>query len=260
MTEQVENRMIGKLPQFFTFKTAKDLVRIGRNYDGGYLVCKKDIDKTDVLIGLGISDDWSFESDFVNRKDIQVYAYDASVSQKYFFKQLIKAIARIDKPKNFLHYLRVMLAYRKFFNNKRRHIEKYVGLNAKGEKYCTLKSVLKKIDSNNIFLKIDVEGAEYRFLDTLIENQKRITGLVIELHDCDIHIGKIRKFIENFNLCLVHVHANNYAPIRLDDGLPLVLELTFSGNAELSEPEKLPHLLDMPNNPFVDDIELVVER
>ena len=47
--------MIGKLPQFFKFETAKDLVRIGRDYDGGYLVCKKDIDKTGVLIRLGIS-------------------------------------------------------------------------------------------------------------------------------------------------------------------------------------------------------------
>ena len=62
--------MIGKLPNFFKFKTAKDLVRIGRNYDGGYLVCKKDIDETEVLIGLGIGDDWSFESNFVSLKDI----------------------------------------------------------------------------------------------------------------------------------------------------------------------------------------------
>ena len=251
--------MIGKLPQFFKFKTAKDLVRIGRNYDGGYLVCKKDIDKTGVLISLGISDDWSFESDFVSRKDIQVYAYDPSISQKYFFKQLVKSIVRIDKPRIFLHYLKVILAYREFFNDKRQHIEKYVGFSSEDEKYCTLKSVLGQISSDDIFLKIDVEGAEYRFLDTLIENQKRITGMVIELHDCDIHMEKIKRFIDNFNLHLIHIHANNFAPIRLDDGLPLVLELTFSSNAEITEFQSLPHLLDMPNNRFADDIELIVE-
>ena len=158
-----------------------------------------------------------------------------------------------------MHYLKVALAYRKFFSDKRKHIEKYVGFSSEGEKYCTLKSVLGQIISDDIFLKIDVEGAEYKFLDTLIENQKRIAGMVIELHDCDIHMEKIRKFIDNFNLHLIHIHANNYAPIRLDDRLPLVLELTFSSNAEITEFQALPHWLDMPNNRFADDIELIVE-
>ena len=56
--------MIGKLQKFFVYKAASDLVRIGRNNDGGYLVSKSDIEKSDVLIGLGINDDWSFERNF----------------------------------------------------------------------------------------------------------------------------------------------------------------------------------------------------
>ena len=49
--------MIGKLQKFFVYKAASDLVRIGRNNDGGYLVSKSDIDKTNILIRLGINDD-----------------------------------------------------------------------------------------------------------------------------------------------------------------------------------------------------------
>ena len=56
--------MIGKLSNDFSYQSASDLVRIGRNNDGGYLVSKSDIEKSDVLIGLGINDDWSFERNF----------------------------------------------------------------------------------------------------------------------------------------------------------------------------------------------------
>ena len=47
------------------------------------------------------------------------------------------------------------------------------------------------------------------------------------MHDVDIHLTEIKKFINQLSLDLVHVHANNYAPIRADDDLPIVLELTF---------------------------------
>ena len=45
-----------RLPNFFSINQATDLVRIGCDYDGGYLVSNSDIEKTEVLIGVGISD------------------------------------------------------------------------------------------------------------------------------------------------------------------------------------------------------------
>ena len=56
------------LPKFFHYYTGNDLIRIGRNHDGGYLIAKVDIEKSDLLISFGISDDWSFERDFVKNK------------------------------------------------------------------------------------------------------------------------------------------------------------------------------------------------
>ena len=64
------------------------------------------------------------------------------------------------------------------------------------------------------------------YWDEIIAIEERLTGLVIELHDVDIHLNKIEKFIDKFSLNLVHVHANNFAPIRAYDHLPIVLELT----------------------------------
>ena len=83
-------------------------------------------------------------------------------------------------------------------SNRHHHVEKFVGLNSGNHNHCTLASILSDITSQNIFMKIDVEGSEYRFLDTIISNQSRISGLVLELHDCDLHLEKISNFIEKF--------------------------------------------------------------
>ena len=69
------------------------------------------------------------------------------------------------------------------------------------------------------------------------------------------NLDKIRSFLSGINskLKLVHIHANNYAPVRLDSNLPLVLELTFSKNAPLEKKAILPHNLDMPNDPSSEE-------
>jgi hypothetical protein len=249
-----------RLPAFFAFKTAKDLVRIGKPYDGGYLVSRSDIDASDLLISLGINDDWSFERDFSKIKDIEVNAYDASINQNYFFKQFVKSLIRIDKPQLIFHWLNVLLSYRIFFSKRnKRHFEKFVGLDSKEKIYCTLSSILSYVTQENIFFKIDIEGSEYRLLDTLILNQNRICGLVLELHDCDLHMNAIEKFIKNFDLRLAHIHVNSGSNIR-SDGLPLVIELTFSRYSLRLDKALLPHPFDMSNSKFAYDIKLIIEN
>jgi len=253
--------MKAHLPNFFLIKQARDLVRIGRDYDGGYLVSQSDIEKSELLVGLGINDDWSFEEDFLKRKKIPIFTYDASVSGKHFLKKIILSFFRIDNLKIFFYWLKVFIKYKIFFSQPQvHHIQKFVGLNSNNEHHCTFENVINETDSKNIFLKIDIEGSEYRFLNDIIANEERISGMVIELHDCDIHLKKIQKFINQFRLNLVHVHANNFSPIRLDDGLPLVLELTFSKHAELLDNYILPHKLDMPNNRNYLDYKLIVSK
>ncbi|WP_170610674.1 FkbM family methyltransferase [Ruegeria arenilitoris] len=247
--------MKARLPSYFSFSQANDLVRIGRQNDGGYLVSMSDIEKSDLLIGLGICDDWSFENDFIKHKDVEVIAYDASVNFRFWLKRVL--VETIKNPFS-LHGVKKVISYRKFFQGKRRHIKKFVGLSTLNESHCTFLEVLNEAGNKNVFLKIDVEGSEYRFLSDILNNEDRVTGMVIELHDCDIHLDEIEEFIRKCGLSLVHIHANNYAPIRLDDNLPLVLELTFSKHAELSNSCTLPHKLDMPNNKNSPEYELLI--
>lgn len=245
--------MKAKLPRFLKFKTASDLIRLGRNHDGGYLVSKRDVETSDILIGLGINDDWSFEKDFSSRNNVPIVAYDASVNKKFFLRQILKSIVLFDNPKLILSRLKTYLSYSSFFRGSHTHVQKFVGLKF-NDKFVSMEDVFATTSSKNIFLKIDIEGSEYRILDDLLKEQEKITGIVIEFHDCDLHLTRIKRFVENIKIPIVHIHANNYSLLVEEGGLPLVIELTFSREASLKGNFILPNPLDMPNTPSREEI------
>ena len=45
-----------------------NLVRLGGNKDGGYLLSNKSLSKCNFLISIGISYNWDFEKDFLKKK------------------------------------------------------------------------------------------------------------------------------------------------------------------------------------------------
>ena len=55
------------LPKIFKpYKSIKkNLVRIGPNMDGGYVIDKRVIKKIKTLITCGLNDDWEFEREFL---------------------------------------------------------------------------------------------------------------------------------------------------------------------------------------------------
>ena len=80
---------------------------------------------------------------------------------------------------------------------------------------------------SNVFLKIDIEGSEYRILNDILENKEKLVGLVIEFHDYDLNKTKIKDFINNIGLEMIHININEMGGISMDN-YPLVVELTFS--------------------------------
>ena len=112
-------------------------------------------------------------------------------------------------------------------------------------------------------MKVDIEQHEYRILDQFIKHQKRLTGLVIEFHECDLHFEKIKEFINEFELQLVHIHINNYGIVN-EFGMPTVIELTFSPQIYNTDRDKNSNTfpvngLDQPNNKFKKDEPIVFE-
>ncbi len=234
-----------------------ELVRYGQKNDGGYLVVSADVDKSDCLISLGISNDWSFDIDFCSQNDCPIFAYDGSISAKFFLKNAIKTSRFPSQWATARDLFKTWQEYQKFFQGKRQHFQKFVGTPAHDS--ITLEEVINQIKSrglNHPFIKVDIEGSEYRILDELLLVSDITTGLAIEFHDCDLHIQKIIDFVTAYPLALVHLHANNFSPIS-ESGIPLCLELTFSSSCDRMERAILPHQLDLPNKASAADYVLL---
>ncbi len=231
-------------------KGGYDLVRLGKNNDGGYLVEKSSLYGSDILLSLGINDDWSFEKDFYERNRVSIQAFDGSVDRLFFLKNIWKAIPQLNRPRLLISRLKKPFEYKKFFRNNIEHHCVMVGYQQSGSR--TLSSIFDQYvveEDKKVFLKIDIEGWEYRILDSLILYSEYIEGMVIEFHDFDLHRDLIKIFLEKIPLYICHCHANNCS--GLDDGnSPLTFEVTFTKNStDDSRSVALPDNFDMPNDP-----------
>lgn len=219
---------ITKLPN--TLKPVKSsLKRIGDKYDGGYLVSYESLLNSDCLISFGLDENWSFETEFSKINDVDIYCYDASVSQKHFRNKFIKSFFRFDRPQYFFQSFKNYINYRSFFDNPiHHHLQKYVTYDRKPE-HISFQKIIDEILSKyqKVFFKIDIEGSEYRLLDQLINIQDKITCLVMEFHDVDVNLKKILDFSSSFQLPIINLNVNNNGLISTSN-LPTVIEITYS--------------------------------
>ena len=270
-TAKIKNEEI-ILPHYFYPKYKTELIRIGKNNDGGYLIPTKSIEYTKSLYSFGLNDDFSFEQDFNNKQNININCYDYSVNLKFWIKRFIRDLKNLvlfkikkDQLKNIFQYFN----YKTFFNSEMRmHHKKFVApigttiLGMNTTEIVDLDTMFIKNTNKDIFLKIDIEGSEYRILDQIIKYQGIITGLAIEFHECDLHDSRIKDFMNSFDLKLVHLHVNNWG-LTNSKGFPSSLELTFSPkefNQEVHASKKsYPITLDQPCNPLYQDLPIKFE-
>ena len=260
------------LPIEFKPKHEYELIRLGQDNDGGYLVDRKSIEDSKSLITLGLGFDWTFEKNYYALQGNPVYCYDHSVNYSTIKKRCRKFLSsyffRILKPKYFLkkNFFKFLLRdiflfrdYKNFFKNHNvQHNEEKIGT---GDQCVKLQKILDERKTDlPAFIKIDIEGSEYRIFDEILLNQNNFTGIGIELHDVDIHMDKIKKFIKELNMELIHIHPQNPAHIA-ENNIPTQIELTFAKKPKIIGPEvKLPHVLDQPANPYLKDIELFFKK
>lgn len=217
----------------------KNKIRLGINYDGGYVIAEINNPNYDCYISAGVSDEESFSRDFINKYNMNKnnsFAFDGTIiNYPYKYTKNITFIKR-------------NIGYNR--NENEANLSFFI------EKYC------------NIFLKMDIEGSEYLWLDYMDkEKLQKFKQIVIEFHginndswnvnNCD-KIKCIEKLIETHYI--IHIHGNNYGNITND--IPDTIEVTFLRKdlfdiePELNK-EKLPiYGLDFPNNPNSDDFNL----
>ena len=83
------------LPKFLKPYHVKysNLIRIGPKIDGGYVIDKRALSKSNILLTCGLNDDWEFEKSFLRRKkSAKIVAFDHTVNRDFWFKRFKKDI------------------------------------------------------------------------------------------------------------------------------------------------------------------------
>jgi hypothetical protein len=210
----------------------KDLIRIGGNEDGGYLI-PDDLEGIEYCFSPGVSILSEFENELADRK-IRSFLADYSVDSP-----------TITRPE--------------FIFDK-----KFLGL-IDNEQFFTLATWKDKYLKNytgDLILQMDIEQAEYPVIlstpDHLLD-QFRI--LAIEFHSLhklfdpfafEVISACFQKLLEHFYV--VHIHPNNFeGSVSVGDiEVPKNMEFTFLNKKRVSrtKPQRVfPHSLDVPNVP-----------
>lgn len=226
------------LKSLYPVKIEMDLIRIGGENDGGYLL-PNDLKNISVCFSPGVADNASFELDLLNKTGIESHLADYSV----------------DGPPDGYH--------------PKSFIKKYLGP-VNDETYITLDSWIKSKEVENesdFILQMDIEGGEYlTLLTTNIENLKKFRIIVLEVHNVyawsqknffSIISGLFDKILQEFYI--VHNHPNNNdGLLNINDvEVPRTLELTFirkDRTAFLGFRSDFPHILDRPNSNGIADL------
>ena len=239
--------------KLYKYKT----IRIGSKFDGGYFVCPYSIANTNNLISLGIETNWEFEKEFMKTNPkIITNCYDGQTNYKlilkFFLIQVIKALLlELNTSllkRSFYNLFEYSFLLKKKLNFKRKNIGLKNGL--------TFKEIVS--NKKDVFLKIDIEGSEYRILDEILEFKNKLVGLVIEFHDYDLNKKKVKKFIQELGLVLVYININEMGGTSIDN-YPLVLELSFSKNpTESKVNDQISKTPNSKKNKFIslDDVKI----
>ena len=267
---QNKKKIIPEIYNFLRPKQTKNLARFGIEKDGGYIVEKDVVAKVNHLVSFGMSDEFSFETDFLNyNKANTIHIYDHTVNHKNYLLNIFKLFRRVITFRRSLKKLLIVISkywlFLKFINNKR---VKFFCLKITKEvnkkKEIDIDSVFSKIDESidNIGVKFDIEGDEYIILNKIAEKTKKINFLIIEFHAIDknknIFIEGLINLTKYFDV--IHLHGNNHGSLQ-NDGFPNVIEISFvnkKNNLNYTEyPTSFPiKNLDFPNNPHYPDIEI----
>ncbi|MDE7333206.1 MAG: hypothetical protein K2O16_13425 [Lachnospiraceae bacterium] len=214
------------------------LIRIGSESDGGYVMLNDfGDDNTAYSFGIGNNIDWD---ENIADYGIDVYCYDHTINQlpkentRLFFQKT--GICGEDDIENNLLSMETIL-------NKNNHQKK-----------------------NRLILKMDVEGAEWEFINTIsIDTLKQFSQMTFELHGITNIANRemIMRALEKLNKThyIIWVHGNNGGGSETAGTvvMPRLLEITYVNKEQypcVEAPYDCPLDIDRPNMDEYPDIEL----
>jgi hypothetical protein len=239
------------LPASWKPVDAGGLIRIGSERDGGYIVSKRAVLASKLLIGMGVNDDWQFEDEFRRLGGARIVCFDHTVNFAFWARYYVEQTLRLRWSR-----LARYFGYRRFFGQPGvEHRRIRIGYDQPGG--VSVAGLMREFGEREIFLKIDIEGSEYRILDEIVAHADRVTSVVMELHDLDLHRERVMRFIDGMkDFAIVFLHANNFGGTD-GNGDPLVIEISLVRKDLLDPPVPGDAKLALPaNDTRVPDIEL----
>jgi len=217
-------------------KPDRKYIRIGNMNDGGYIMLD-DFNAKMHAYSFGISNDVSWDKEMAERYGISVYMYDHTIS-------------RLPEYNEKFHYYKAGISGKDDYINN----------------VYSMKTLLKNNDditNKNLVLKMDVEGAEYGFLEitpsAIIDNFRQI---VLELHNITRLENKdnVKKGLKKLNEThqAVWVHGNNFNYAEFDNNIimPNTIEVLYLNKNYYGFTESevyFPWELDNPNRNMLND-------
>ncbi len=234
---------------------------------------------TKVLLSLGISDDWTFDADFLNRNnDTRVIGVDHTISGGLFLRKILKHTVKAMLYRMVFHWhkadknqkqAKFFGTYFTLYTSPSEHLRLCVA-DADGVGKISFKSLMERASTktpNSVFVKCDIEGAEYEIVRQIVDHAAEINGLVLEFHYVDVESDVFNRAVElllsKFNL--VHIHGNNFGSFNTVINFPDSVEITFisktlmPGQHEYSTQEYPVPNLDIPNSPALADFPIAFE-
>ena len=209
-------------------------IRIGPQHDGGYVVSKTLLAKTDAVYSLGVGTECGFDLELA-QAGLPIYMFESShpspplTHPNFFYTQA---------------FVNSEVLERAVISNS--HI------------------------SSNLLLAMDIEGGEYSLLSAISDEFLfKFKQISFEVHDV-LNNPSLISILEKLNnhYILIHIHANNNC-IRpgafssgIVDGVPNVLELTYVHRSEVSNDPTISSVgspikdLDFKNQQDLPDVEL----
>lgn len=218
------------------------LIRVGPNYDGGYIMVNDKLDNN-VVYNFGIGEEVNWDLGLTMRGST-IFQYDHT----------------IEKPpltNNNMRFFKLGLSPILCDDKKMKTIEELLIENGHENK-------------TDMILNIDIEGGEWDVLSSISPDiLSRFYQIIIEYHFLysivNKEIGeKYIRALKNINKShqVVHVHGNNYGPNAILNNftyLPTYIEVTYvkkTGiNFEICD-EIFPRSIDKPNKPGTYDYAL----
>jgi hypothetical protein len=150
---------------------------------------------------LGVNDDWSFDANFLRiNPNAIVHAYDPTISDRHFKKQIIKRFIYLCCAKSsfmdVIEAVRLRSSYKRFFNGPARHYEERVHNRIDSVKDATFESMFQRTKSQKSFVIRD-------FVD------------VLELLD---YLAPREKLQCSRTRCLTHPATSDIIPYEICDG------------------------------------------